>query len=351
MDTYSYLLTIALICCIGSPGWADTGSGKEVQWTNENGDPVLSGPDHPTTLSFNECVKIVTITTYHWNYGKGDQPGSISLFHEDGTTYGPWGTIGGTGSDGVKNTYWISSPGEVLKPGTYIITDSKPDTWSKNDASDNQGIVNITYEPVSCSENTTGITPKKSVNLSTPIPDSVKNGIQITPGEIDPRSLSGEETDTLHVPDIRQVSFVPLSQAVTGGSKVYAMLTVKNIGDRDLKDGYISVRFISKGNTFSYRGGMAKIPPVAAGEEREIPLIIPSEAPKLNDKGTEFVNEPVACLPYRLEGKIDELMNGGYFVTRGTLSTAGDNMVEFTGCCQEPSTTNTIRGCEPIPDQ
>ena len=236
MNIYPYLLAFCLIGCIGFHSLADTGGGLGTIWTNENGDPKLNGPDHPTTLTFSECVKIITISTNHWNYGKGDQPGSISLYHEDGTAYGPWGTIGSDGSDGVKNAYWISRPGEVLKPGTYIITDSSPDTWAQNDASDNQGMVNVTYEPASCSENTTGTIPKTSATPSTLIPDSVKDGIQITPGEIDPRSLSGEETDTLHVPDIRQVSFVPLSPAVTGGSQVYAMLTVKNIGDRDLKD-------------------------------------------------------------------------------------------------------------------
>ncbi len=346
MHPYSFLLICSTIGLIGIAGWASADLAQNTSWTNINTDPVLNGPDHPTTISFNEWVKITTISTYHWNYGQGDTPGSISLYHEDGTAYGPWGTIGDTGADGKKNFYWVSHPGESLKPGTYVITDSSPGTWSRNDASDNRGMAKVEYESVNSDGKPKGGNPLPVQTPSVVAMEEVKEGIQIVPGEIDPMTLSGEETDSLHVPVIRQVSFIPLSRAVSGGDPVYATLTVKNIGERDLKDGYVRVGFMSRGNLFSYRGGMAKIPDIPAGKERNITLILPTEAPELNEKGTELKNEAVACLPYRIEGAIVELMNGGYFVDRGTISSAGDNMVEFIGCCLEPSTDTTIRACE-----
>ena len=68
-----------------------------------------------------------------------------------------------------------------------------------------------------------------------------------------------------------------LSSSIHGGDPVYVMLRVKNTGERALEDGYVTIRFISKDNSFSYKGGTVHHPTINFGEERDIPLIIKTE--------------------------------------------------------------------------
>jgi hypothetical protein len=343
MNSYSpvpAILILTLVIC-SACGYGDAPT-DEMTWTNENKDPVINNPEHPTMVSFPDCVRIIRIATLHHNYGKGDLPGSISIFHQDGTGYGPWGTVGAEDDSGVTNAYWISYPGETLKPGTYLITDSHPDTRSHNDASDNTGMANITYELVDCPGQTRTVQPS-GVNLSpSPVPE-MENAISVRYGDIDPRSLAGEETETLQVPDIRQVSFDILTRNVTGEIPVSAMLTVKNVGTRNLQDGYLRIRLISTDGKYAGQYGMAEISSVPAGETVQIPLILPTGTPDQSRPGGK--NEPLACQVYRLEGTISELMNGGYFAERGTVSTSGDQVVSVIGCCTDPKNGYAWRSC------
>ena len=169
MHTISPLIVLLLLCLIAPSFGSAGGSSGDLIWTNENTDPPLNSPDYPTYVSFNESVQILSISMYHGNYGKGDTPGSITLFHKDGTTYGPWGAVGAEGKDGTPNVYWISQPGEVIKAGTYIISDTKPETWSQNEASGYTGMAKITYMPAGSDEEEaiTPITPHSPV---TPVP-------------------------------------------------------------------------------------------------------------------------------------------------------------------------------------
>ena len=334
-----YILVIILV----TTGMVSAGSGQNSTWTNENTCTVTNHPERQTIVTFSECVKILSITTNHWNYGNGAAPGSISLFNEDGTMYGPWGTAGMNGSDGVMNAYWISRPGEEIKAGSYRIIDTSPETWAQNDESDNRGMVTIIAEPALCDgegkENVTPSTDGLHQN------DMMKDGITLQSGDIDPATLTGGAADNETVPVITQVAFTPVTRKVSGGDRVYAILRVKNTGDRDLKDGYISVRFTGTGGTSRYRGGMAKMPLITIGEERDIPLVISTEKPEIDTNGTGFVNEAVVCIPYRIEGSISELMKGGYFQSRGKIGTAREDVIEFAGCCREPFTGTSVRAC------
>lgn len=347
MNSYStrYTILILIIVIGGACGYGDALT-EEMNWTNENDEPVINDPEHPTMVSFPDCVRIIRIATLHHNYGKGDLPGSISIFHQDGTRYGPWGTVGAEDGSGAINAYWISYPGETLKPGTYLVTDSHPDTRSHNDASDNTGMVSITYEPVDCPGQTRTVQPS-GVNVSPTLIPAMENAISIRYGDIDPRSLAGEETETLQVPDIRQVSFDILTRNVTGEIPISAMLTVKNIATRDLNDGYLRIRLISTDGKYAGQYGMAEIPPVPAGETVKIPLIMPTS---ISDQNTTAgrQDEPLACQVYRFEGTISELMNGGYFAERGTVGTSGEQVVSVIGCCTDPYNEYAWRSCSPV---
>jgi hypothetical protein len=123
-------------------GGQGPGCDREVElFTNNNVFSVSSGPTQATRFTLDAAVQISSILTYHWNSGRGQPPGPISLVHGDGTRYGPWAAAGAPGSGGVQNANWVARPQVVLKPGTYTVVDSHPDSWAQNAQSNHQGIV------------------------------------------------------------------------------------------------------------------------------------------------------------------------------------------------------------------
>lgn len=322
-----------------------SGAGQEQTWTNENTNTYYNGPDKSTQVTFPGCVKILSITTNHWNYGQGDTPGKISLVHEDGTVFGPWRALGVNGTHNESDVYWSYTPGEVVKAGTYLVSDTNPQTWAQNDASDNRGVATIVSEPVSCL-NETGDIPLVSNETILPaptVPPEIEDAITLTPGDIDPATLTGGSINTEVVPVIKQVGFTLLNTPIYGGDPVYAILRVRNTGDRALEDGYVTIRLVSAKGISIYPGGSAKIPVLTAGEERDISLIIPTTGPGQNS--TENAGPVLLCTDYLMDGSINELMNGGYFERRGELQLSRQKMISVTGCCQEPYTAHILRGC------
>ncbi|MBQ9411890.1 MAG: S-layer homology domain-containing protein [Oscillospiraceae bacterium] len=102
-----------------------------------DGYPMKGMPFSPSNGNF----RIDAITTYHWNYGRGQTPGTISIYEYDssadsrtntnGRLVGTWQAIGRSGS-GAENVNWDVFPDIILTPGYYCIFDSDPDTWSSN---------------------------------------------------------------------------------------------------------------------------------------------------------------------------------------------------------------------------
>ena len=115
---------------------------EEVLWTNFNTDAVHNGAPVSITINVEDEVRITSITTYHWNDGKGDTPGSISIW-TGGEQLGSWDAEARTGS-GADNVLWDIAPDIVLKAGkAYDFVDSSPATWSCNSGSDNEGFLEI----------------------------------------------------------------------------------------------------------------------------------------------------------------------------------------------------------------
>jgi len=330
------LLILLVLVCTG----ITVGETTLQNWTNSDGNQVFNGPDKPTLVTFGECVKVHTITTLHWNWGKGDEPGKISLFHKDGAAYGPYDAFGENATDGTGNALWVCRPDEILKAGTYLVSDSNPATWSQNDGSDNRGITTIRYEPVSCMNEPVNST-KSAENSERKIPEGYENGVILNSVDDEAQDLDGGAITSEKVPVIDQIAFIPLYRSVTGGQNIYATLRVKNTGERDLEDGYITIRLISQDGAFSYRGGRGKLPLITVNEERDIHLIIPVLHPDADTSGTNILT----CTAYLMDGTISERMSGGYFETRGRVSLPRDLQITVTGCCLEPYTTDTIRGC------
>ena len=104
-------------------------------FNNGNRSGVGNGVKSNTYFYVGKTTTISSISNYHWNNGKGAQPGKIGLRNYQGTILGTWQSVGSDGMGGVKNANWTVYPNITLQPGIYQITDSEPSTWSQNEGS------------------------------------------------------------------------------------------------------------------------------------------------------------------------------------------------------------------------
>lgn len=115
-------------------------SQEEILFKLETFGEVNNLPTHPTTFSINAPAFITKIRTYHWNFGRGSTPGTISLLDQHGMYYGPWTASGEQGMGRIQNAYWMVQPNMDLPAGTYTILDSDQSTWSQNNETNGRGI-------------------------------------------------------------------------------------------------------------------------------------------------------------------------------------------------------------------
>ena len=107
-----------------------------------NNKEVKSGPLFNCKLKLDKAFIITKITTYHHNWGKGAQPGTIAL-EKRKDTKGPWQARGVAGDDGTPNGKWICEPNARLEEGNYKVIVSDEKSWSYNSQSGNKGFVVI----------------------------------------------------------------------------------------------------------------------------------------------------------------------------------------------------------------
>jgi hypothetical protein len=112
---------------------------------NFNGSAVANGPSNPTTFTVSAPTAVRQLITYHWNYGRGAQPGTIRLRNiQNQQQFGPYGTAGTSGQGGVSNVAWVATiNGLVIPAGTYLVEDSDRATWSQNAQSGARGFVRV----------------------------------------------------------------------------------------------------------------------------------------------------------------------------------------------------------------
>ena len=113
---------------------------------NINSEAVKNGGTEPGFI-FSTPILIVSLYDYHWNNGKGDTPGTITIRNEKtGDTYGPYAAQGLPTQDGKQNVFWSIKPGITIPAGTYRIQDSNPSTWSQNAKTGGAGMTHIVYQ-------------------------------------------------------------------------------------------------------------------------------------------------------------------------------------------------------------
>lgn len=116
--------------------------GFDVFNSNYNEDEPDIAAKYCPEITLEEDILLQVVTTDHWDYGWGMDPGCISIYDvTDGVLLGTWDAFGRGRAD-VPNVYWDAFPGITLKKGhTYRVIDSDPGTWSNNEASGYCGFV------------------------------------------------------------------------------------------------------------------------------------------------------------------------------------------------------------------
>lgn len=116
----------------------------EVGHTEE---PKNKNPKNPTKLTIRNPTLITRITTDHYNDGMGTpRGGKITISDSDDNVIGSYKAFGKTGKNKTPSAKWIAEPNIRLEEGTYFISDSEPETWSKTFLGGNGFVVVEGYE-------------------------------------------------------------------------------------------------------------------------------------------------------------------------------------------------------------
>lgn len=190
--------------------------------TTGNVGGVRSGPTAPTTFRITVPARLVMITNYHWNNGRGALPGNIGIRLTAGGNVGSWPAAAHPGSGGAPNAYWTVEPGVELTPGNYTVVDSDPASWACNAESGGRGMSEITLVPLgNAGDDFAELLP--TGETSTPKPEDLVETITVpttTPGTTSSRSiLENGRTYSLQVSG--NFSYWDSSGRTTGADALY----------------------------------------------------------------------------------------------------------------------------------
>lgn len=183
---YSLLLLMVLILQMPVSAVEDT-----VIINNFNPNAVVTAPTKPSRIEIKQQCTVKSLKTYHYEQGRGRQPGTISLNRETGTSVGMWNakleTVQAKGHSTPVNAMWVCQPAIALNPGIYLIEDSDPSTWSCNKESGMRGFYSITLQ-------TGGVAGKNEISQD---PASKKKNIAVKSG-------SAQQSNQAAVPTYRR---------------------------------------------------------------------------------------------------------------------------------------------------
>jgi hypothetical protein len=128
---------------IGVPLAASPAQAEPVLWSNWNSDGVQNNPSNWTVFQLTQQTRVTSVATYHWNYGYGATPGTISILDARNGTFVAGGYAQGQASGPYQNVNWIAPINRTLPAGYYAVYDSDLSTWSHNWRSGNAGFAAI----------------------------------------------------------------------------------------------------------------------------------------------------------------------------------------------------------------
>ncbi|HAU29913.1 MAG TPA: hypothetical protein DCW68_07405 [Rhodospirillaceae bacterium] len=104
---------------------------------------AVGGGGTSPSFTITKAWTVTGLYSYHWNGCSGSTPGTVSIQHSNGTTYGPFQTTG-VGTWGCSpNIYWQAETNVVIPAGTWTFIDSNPSTWSTNASLSYKGMCQI----------------------------------------------------------------------------------------------------------------------------------------------------------------------------------------------------------------
>lgn len=110
-------------------------------------EPKNKNPKNPTKLTISKSTMITRITTDHYNDGMGTpRGGNIIIKDRYGITLGTYKAFGKKGINGTPSAKWVAEPNVILAKGTYLISDSEIQTWSRTLLGSNGFVVVEGYE-------------------------------------------------------------------------------------------------------------------------------------------------------------------------------------------------------------
>jgi len=110
-------------------------------------EPKNKNPKNPTKLTISKATMITRITTDHYNDGMGTpRGGNIIIKDRYGITLGTYKAFGKKGINGTPSAKWVAEPNVILAKGTYLISDSEIQTWSRTLLGSNGFVVVEGYE-------------------------------------------------------------------------------------------------------------------------------------------------------------------------------------------------------------
>ncbi|HLX22347.1 MAG TPA: hypothetical protein VKR38_03285 [Usitatibacter sp.] len=154
-------------------------------FNNTNTGGVLNGGAPPTFLN-GQNVHVGQIETYHWNNGRGANPGTISIKSLGGQSYGPFKATGSSGQGGAPNVNWVANVNLTLPIGTYQVIDSDPATWSQNAATHGLGFAILRGERLAT---TAAVPAPQQQATASRLPPAASPPSPVTPGPATARPL------------------------------------------------------------------------------------------------------------------------------------------------------------------
>lgn len=117
---------------------------KVVIFSNWNDLPVRSNPSRPVRFEIDKAYLVTSITTRHYNDGKGVKAGgTISIVDEKRKNYGTWTSKTKPDRSGTPDALFVFYPNIRLPAGKYRIINSGEKTWSFNLESGRRGMTII----------------------------------------------------------------------------------------------------------------------------------------------------------------------------------------------------------------
>ncbi len=230
---------------------AANASDYPLYYSNFNTSGVSNDPDYyPDFTVDGSNLLVQAVTTYHWNYGTGSQPGTISIYDWDDNLIGTWQATGRSGS-GANNVFWDVFPNVVLKADQrYYIVDSDTDTWSYNSGSDDAGFVEV-RGTASTGSSTGGVTTKTAIlnyrSIRLDIDGTRILPVDVNGNEVEPFIIDG----TTYLP-LRAVAGA-LGCSV-GWDDATSTITLNSGARRTIVTGTATIRYGQELATLTYRG-------------------------------------------------------------------------------------------------